>query len=178
MNQATPESMPLRGDAMTDDAFVASFEDCGLDAASFHQADRVRMALLYLRRYPVLEAIERFSGALARFAAANGKPDRYNETVTWAFLLIIRERIARTGGAPGWRDFAAANRDLLNWNGDILKRYYREETLSSGLAKRIFLLPDRITAQTVSSCSNANAANGGNTSEEMRSDYSPPRAIG
>jgi hypothetical protein len=101
------------------------------------------MAFLYLARYPALEALQRFSAALARFAAANGKPQLYHETVTWAFLLLIRERLARTGGPQTWAEFAAGNADLLNWKDNVLKKYYRAETLSSELARTTFLFPDK-----------------------------------
>jgi len=128
---------------MSDDDFLASFENCTLAGTSFHHADHVRMAFLYLTRHPVLEAIERFSGCLARFAAAKGKPERYNETITWALLLLIRERMARAGGPLNWTEFAAGNADLLSWENNILKKYYRDETLSSNLAKICFLFPDK-----------------------------------
>jgi hypothetical protein len=126
---------------MTDDEFIANFENCTL--SSFHHSDHVQMAFLYLCRYPALEALRRFSASLARFAAANGKPRLYNETVTWAFLLLIRERMARAGRPQTWVQFAAANADLLNWKDNVLKKYYRDETLSSDLAKSTFLFPDR-----------------------------------
>src|SRR5271169_369545 len=124
---------------MTDDEFIAKFEDCTLAADSFHHSDHARMAFLYLCRYPPLEAIERFSISLARFAAANGKPGRYNETITWAFLLLIRERMARAGCQQTWPEFANRNADLLSWEDNVLKKYYRNETLSSDLAKSTFL---------------------------------------
>ena len=126
---------------MSDDEFMARFEDCTL--APFHHCDHVRMAFLYLSRYPALEALERFSLALRRFAAAKGKPGLYHETITWAFLFLIRERMAR-GGMPAWEEFARDNQELMSWENSILKRYYREETLASELAKRTFLLPDRV----------------------------------
>ena len=130
--------------SLNDDEFVARFEDASLPNESFHHRDHVRMAFLYLSRYPGLEAIQRFSAGLARFAAAKGKPDLYNETVTWAFLFLIRERMARNGGDHTWEEFAAENEDLLSWEKNILSRYYREATLKSDLAKNTFLLPDRI----------------------------------
>lgn len=130
---------------MSDDEFLASFENCTLSGESFHHADHVRMAFLYLCRYPALEAIQRLSASLARFAAANGKPERYNETITWALLLLIRERKVRAGGQPDWAEFAAGNADLLSWKNNILGNYYREETLSSNLAKTCFLFPDKVT---------------------------------
>lgn len=133
---------------MTDDQFLAAFENCSLRGEHFHHADHVRMGFLYLCRFPALEALGRFSAALMNFAAANGKPDRYHETITWAFLLLIRERLARrcqqSGLHPSWDEFARDNSDLLDWKGNILKQYYRDETLASEFAKRIFVFPDRI----------------------------------
>jgi hypothetical protein len=128
---------------MTDDEFVASFENCTLANACFHHADHVRMAFLYLCRHPPLEALQRFSASLLRFATANGRPTLYHETITWAFLLLIRERMARTGSHQTWTEFAAGNGDLLDWKDNILKKYYRGETLSSELARSTFLLPDK-----------------------------------
>lgn len=106
---------------ISDDEFIARFEDCSLASESFHHRDHVRMAYLYLCRYPALEAVQRFSSALARFAEAKGKPTLYHETITWAFLFLIRERLARTGHTQRWSEFAESNADLMNW-----------ETMSSG----------------------------------------------
>jgi hypothetical protein len=128
---------------VTDDELIARFEDCSLPNECFHHADHVRAAFVYLCRYPALEALRRFSTSLLRFATKHGKPDRYHETVTWACLLLIRERMARCGTAQTWSEFAAQNPDLLDWSNSILKKYYREETLASGLARRVFLFPDR-----------------------------------
>jgi hypothetical protein len=128
---------------MTDDRFFDGFEACNLANKPFHHSDHVRMAFLYLRRFPGLEAIQRFSAALMRFAAAKGKPDLYHETVTWAFLLLIRERMARVGHPQTWAEFAAGNADLLTSKDDVLLRYYCGETLSSDLARRTFLFPDK-----------------------------------
>ena len=130
--------------SLSDDEFVARFEDATLSTESFHHSDHVRMAFLYLCRYPALEALQRFSASLARFAAAKGKPGLYNETVTWAFLFLIRERMARSGGNPAWEEFVAENTDLLNWENNILRRYYRESTLKSNLAKSTFVMPDKV----------------------------------
>ena len=131
---------------MTDDEFIASFEGGNLTSESFHHCDHVKMAFLFLRRYPALEALSRFSTSLARFASANGKPGLYHETITWAFLLLIRERMVRAGRQESWTQFAASNRDLLNWKDSVLKKYYRDETLSSELARTIFLFPDKTIA--------------------------------
>src|SRR5690242_8864750 len=118
---------------MTDDAFISAFEDCTLDPV--HHADHVRVAFLYLRRYSALEAIQKFSSSLVRFAAAKGKPGLYNETITWGLMLLIRERMARGGEEQDWSEFAKRNPDLMSWPDNALRQYYREETLKSDLAK-------------------------------------------
>lgn len=129
---------------MNDADWMQAFEAATLPASSFHHADHVKMAFLYIRQYAPLEAIRRFSSALTRFAAANGKPTLYNETITWAFLLLVRERIARQPSLRTWTEFSAANPDLLTWESNVLKKYYRPETLSSDLAKSVFLFPDKL----------------------------------
>ncbi len=133
---------------MTDEEFIAQFEQGTLDP--FHHADHVRIAFLYLQKYPVLEAMERFCRDLKRFAAAKGKPQLYHETITWAFLFLVRERLARKEKPQCWVEFSEKNADLLDWKNNILRCYYRQETLASNLAKTVFLLPDRCLPDTVS----------------------------
>jgi len=129
---------------MKDSEWMEAFESCTLPSDSFHHRDHVKMAFLYLQKYQPLEALDHFSSALIRFATAHGKPNLYNETITWAFLLLIRERIARTNSPETWSEFSATNTDLLRWDNNILLKYYRPETLTSELAKRVFLFPDRL----------------------------------
>jgi hypothetical protein len=133
----------LTRDLVSGDELIRQFEEGFTPAATFHHGDHVRLAFEYLRRYPALEALRRFSDALQRFAAAQGKADRYHETITWAYLLVIRERIARAGGVPTWEEFAARNEDLFIWKGGVLTKFYRQETLDSELARRTFVFPDQ-----------------------------------
>ncbi|MBZ5597222.1 MAG: hypothetical protein LAN83_02770 [Acidobacteriia bacterium] len=128
---------------MTDTEIIAQFEQSRAPGGSFHHTDHVRVAFAYLMSYPFLEAVEKFSAALKRFALAQGKPGLYHQTITWAYLFLIRERMARAGESMSWEEFAERNPDLLIWNGGAVQRAYREETLSSELARRVFVLPDR-----------------------------------
>ena len=122
-----------------DREFLEAFE------SGIHHRDHVRLAWLYLRRLPPAAALAKFSDGLRRFAASAGKAGLYHETITWAYLLLIRERMERGGPGEGWSEFAAGNPDLLIWKPSILNRYYREETLASDLARRVFVLPDRVS---------------------------------
>ncbi|HMD18115.1 MAG TPA: hypothetical protein VKH18_15730 [Terriglobales bacterium] len=128
---------------MTGEELIKQFEDGTTPADTSHHADHVRLAFEYLCRYPALEALEKFSAALQRFAAAQGKAQRYHETITWAYLLLIRERQARAACSQTWEEFAERNADLLVWKGGVLTTLYRQETLDSDLARRTFVLPDR-----------------------------------
>jgi len=124
---------------MTDAEFLAAFEDTTLEP--FHHRDHIRAGWIYLREHPLLEAIPRFIGALKRYAASRGAPDRYHETVTLAFLLLIFERMDRAG-AETWDEFAGRHSDLMQWNPSALAAYYRPETLTTNDARARFVLPD------------------------------------
>jgi hypothetical protein len=127
---------------MTDQELMEQFEDGTLPNESFHHREHVRAAFLYLTKYPVLEALQIFSATLRRFAEARGRPQLYHQTITWAYIFLIQERMARTGSNQSWEEFARDNPDLLVWKDGILTRFYRCETLTSELARTIFLLPD------------------------------------
>jgi len=129
---------------MSGDELIAQFEEGTTPPDTFHHAEHVRLAFEYLRRHTALEALGNFSLALQRFAAAQGKADRYHETITWAYLLLIRERLARAGCTETWEEFIAGNSDLLQWKNGVLATLYRPETLASDLARHTFVLPDRV----------------------------------
>ena len=127
---------------MNDRDLVAAVERCTLAAGDFHHADHVRLAWIYLREGTLLEALERFSTTLKRFASHHGAATKYHETITWAYLLLIHERMARDGAPDDWESFSAANADLLSWKPSILERYYSRELLASEVARRTFVMPD------------------------------------
>ncbi len=133
---------------MTDHELIEQFENGMLPNDCFHHREHVRAAFLYLTKFPVLEALQAFSKALRRFAEAHGKPKLYHETVTWAYVFLIQERMVRAGKKQSWDEFARNNTDLLTWKEGILTRYYRVETLASDLARTIFVFPDLPTGRT------------------------------
>ena len=128
---------------MTDLELIHRFETDTIPEDSFHHTDHVRLAFAYLTRHPALQALEKFASALKRFAAARGKAQLYHETITQAYFLLIHERMARCA-AVEWDEFARLNPDLMIWKNGVLSRYYRDETLKSDLARRVFVLPDKL----------------------------------
>jgi hypothetical protein len=132
--------------ANCDDELLRQFEDCSLPLERFRHRVHIQIAFLYLCRYPVLDVLGRFPAALTRYAEAHGKSGLYHETITWAYVLLIHERMERAGQAQSWEEFTSANADLMTWSGSVLQQYYRNETLSSDLARKIFLFPDKAPA--------------------------------
>jgi hypothetical protein len=131
---------------MTSRELISEFGQ-GRVPGDFRHGDHLRVAFAYVSELPLPDAIARFSADLRRFAISNGKPNLYHETITWAYLFLIAERIARAGQPGSWEEFAARNRDLFGWKGGILERYYEAGTLDSELARKQFLLPDRVFQQ-------------------------------
>jgi hypothetical protein len=121
-----------------DREFVSAFEECTLPPELFPHRAHVRLAWIYLRQHSLLETLTRFSEGVRRYAASLGATAKYHETITWAYLFLIHERMQRTDSAS-FDEFAAANEDLF---GAVLERYYSPEVLRSDLARTTFILPD------------------------------------
>ena len=129
---------------MHDAEFLERFLQGTLPPASFRHADHVRAAWLMLQAYPGFDGLERYCAGIKKLASAANKPGLYHETITWAYLLLIRERRVRMPSAHTWQEFAASNSDLFAWNPGVLDRLYRKRTLQSDLARKCFVLPDRV----------------------------------
>ena len=126
---------------MRDREFVEAFENCTLPPEQFPHRAHVRLAWLYLREDSLLDALTRFVEGLKRYAGSLGASAKYHETVTWAYMFLIHDRMARAE-LETFDEFAAANEDLFN---GVLEKYYRRETLASDLARRTFLMPDELS---------------------------------
>ena len=124
---------------MQDEQFLAEFRAGTLEP--FHHQDHVKMAWLYLQKTSLLQAVADFTQDLKHFAEVKGSPGLYHETITWAYMFLIHERMTREQG-QSWEDFSNANDDLLSWENNILKQYYHTETLQSELARKVFIFPD------------------------------------
>ena len=128
---------------MTDEDLIERFENRTLSGNEFHHRDHIKVVWLYLLSNSVLETLGRFSAGLKRFATANGKPNLYHETITWAYVFLIHERMQRYRGDQSWPEFVETNADLFDWQDNILKSYYQDDTLSSETARRTFIFPDK-----------------------------------
>ena len=133
--------MPASNDTLAGADLLARFLDTTLPAEQFHHEQHVHVAWRFVRDHGMPAALTEFTAAIKRFAAAKGAHGLYHETITWAFLLLIAERQARSNSAT-WESFAATHPDLLVWKPSILSRYYSQELLATDLARRVFVFPN------------------------------------
>jgi hypothetical protein len=124
---------------VTDGEFLAALESCALAERDFGHAAHVRAAYLYLCAAGFARALVAIEGAIRGYAASLGKPERYHETITVAYLALIQQARHEQGDTGGWAAFARKNPHLLQ--RDLLLQYYPQRELASELARRVFLLP-------------------------------------
>jgi hypothetical protein len=122
---------------MTDVELRERFEDLTLSVSEFSHREHLRIAWMYLRDYPLLRVLEIFPANLKRFASSVGAHQLYHETITWAFLMIISERMVEAH--ENFDDFLRSNDDLTR--RDFLDRYYQREVLESRRAREHFVFP-------------------------------------
>lgn len=134
---------------MNDNELAEKFENCTLAGADFTHRNHVRLTWIYLHKFKPLDALERFSENLKKFAASLGKANLYHETMTFAYFFLIHERIRRGEEPQTWEEFAAANPDLLTRQNGILTKYYHSRTIASDFARNFFVLPDKIINSSI-----------------------------
>lgn len=122
-----------------DAALLGRFEALEIDPGEFGHREHVAAACAMLRRYPFVEAAARYARTIRTMAERAGASQKFNVTVTLAFMDIIAERIQR-GGFADCESFLARNPDLLDKN--LLGQWYSPERLRSPQARSAFLMPD------------------------------------
>lgn len=106
---------------LADAEFLAVFEAGALDPRTFDHAAHIRAGFLLLGSTDFLDAARRYGRAVQALAEKAGAPEKFNVTITLAFLSLIAERMAdeATAGA-----FIAKHPDLLDRNA--LSAWYPE----------------------------------------------------
>lgn len=107
---------------------------------AFPHESHLRVARLYLQQRSLGHAIDSFAFDLRRFATAAGAPGKYHHTLTVAFLLLIRSRLALAPDGETFEAFLRRNPDL--GSSRCLARFYSEALLASDVARRDFVFPD------------------------------------
>jgi hypothetical protein len=128
---------------MTDDEFLTAFETRTIDELP-HRA-HVKVAYLYLRRYPLDEAIVKIRTGIQALAAAWNAPTDslekgYHETKTQAWARLVHLTLRDAGPADSADAFCDQHPKLMQKT--YLHAFYSPERLKTWDAKRDFVEPD------------------------------------
>jgi len=115
-----------------------------LDAGGFRHVDHIGVAYEALERHGFFDALHIVANGITNAAARAGATDKFNATITAAFMSIIAERMEK-GAYDGAQDFIDRNPDLVS--GEPLKGFYSRERLVSERARRVALMPDLVGAR-------------------------------
>ncbi|SHG25528.1 N-formylglutamate deformylase [Microbulbifer donghaiensis] len=127
-----------------DDAiFLAQFRDQTLAAGHFDHRGHLRIAWLYLGRYPLREACDRVCAGIRSLAIALGARDKFHHTVSEALVRIMAGRM-KSGDGSDFASFLAANADLLSDARGLLAHHYSDECLNSAEARSRWVEPDLV----------------------------------
>jgi hypothetical protein len=128
---------------MSGPTLIERLEAGAVEPCGFGHRQHLQAAYELLERAPFLDAAVRYSRGIERLAAAAGAADKFNLTVTIAFLSLIAERMAQRR----YESFAAFLAEHADLEGNALAPYYSRIRLGSLLARRTFLMPDRQAEQ-------------------------------
>jgi hypothetical protein len=122
---------------------IRVFEAGEVRPEEFDHEAHVRVVWCYLQQFPVAVTIARFTSALRALTARFGVPQKYHETISWFFIIVIADRVARSA-SRNWEGFRQENRDLVEKSSALLKQHYSSDRLNSTDARQRFVLPDLI----------------------------------
>jgi len=131
----------------TDDEFLSRFEDCSLTYEEWTHRAHVKMAYLYLNRFPFAEALDRIRIGIKRFNKSKKVPEGplegYNETTTQAFAHLIAATMQAYGekiSVASADEFCDAHPQLMA--PQVLRLFYSTERRIDPAGKHQFVPPD------------------------------------
>lgn len=127
--------------SISDSEFLKQFEEQSLCSSHFDHWGHLRIAWLYLNKYPLALAIDKTTCGISIYAASLGATDKFQHTLTEAIVRIMAKRI-ECAQFENLEGFLAANQDLLVDIWGVVGRHYSEARLNSDLAKSQFVSPD------------------------------------
>ena len=119
---------------------LEQFEAFEVNAAEFGHREHVQVAFEMLHKYSYIEACTRYSNTINTMAINAGASDKFNVTITFAYLSLIAERMHGTSWSS-FEEFLSRNEDLLSKGA--LNKWYSNEELQSDFARTHFLLPSK-----------------------------------
>ncbi len=130
---------------MTDDEFfLMEFEARRWPLEKWHHRDHIKLAYIYLTKYPLAEAITRICAGIRAHNAAHGIADTptggYHETMTQAWMRLVHFTLCEYGPAENAELFFENSPHLSQKKS--LRYFYSPEVFMSPRAKAEYVEPD------------------------------------
>ncbi|MEM9173236.1 MAG: hypothetical protein AAGA84_11075 [Pseudomonadota bacterium] len=122
-------------------ALRQKFESLRIPPEDFHHLKHVYVAFAMLDQYDFVSACAKYAQTIRAMAEGVGVPEKFNATITFAFMSVIAERKAQMPDAD-LESFLKCNADLMS--AGVLSEWYSNERLTCASARTQFLLPDRV----------------------------------
>jgi hypothetical protein len=123
-----------------DPEFAAVMPAIAGPAGEFGHREHISLAFWAVRRYGMPDATGRMCAWIQQLAAYQRAPQKYNHTVSRAWMEIVAHHVATDPDCADFRVFAGRNPTLLDKR--LLSRHYRSVTLASAQARRDWVEPD------------------------------------
>ena len=129
---------------MDDETFLRRFEHCEFSVEEWHHREHVKVAYLYLLRWPCAEALDRMRAGLKALNAVQKVPETlergYHETLTRGWLQLVHCALCEYGPSESAEAFLERHTHLLARRALLF--FYSRDRLMSAEAKARFLEPD------------------------------------
>lgn len=127
---------------ISDQAFIAQFENLTLDPVYFDHVGHLRLTWLYLNQYALDVSIQKVCKGINAYATHLGAPDKFHVTITQAMVRLVAARMQPQ--ERSWQYFLANNQDIVENALSVLCRDYTKERLLSEEARHVWLEPDLV----------------------------------
>jgi hypothetical protein len=129
---------------MDDETFLKQFESATWPKAEWHHRQHIKVAYLYLRRYPLAVASVKIREGIKAYNAAQKVEESltggYHETMTQAWLRLVYFILCEYGPAENADAFFEEHPELSQKK--TLRFFYSREWFLTAEAKASFVEPD------------------------------------
>jgi transketolase len=129
---------------ISDEDFLAQFESATWPLENWHHRQHIKVAYLYLRKYPFAQAQTRIREKIRAYNTAKNVPESltggYHDTMTQAWMYLVYFTLCEYGAAENADGFYEQHPQL--WRHKSLRFYYTRERFLTQEAKEKFVAPD------------------------------------
>ncbi|WP_196889725.1 hypothetical protein [Aureivirga sp. CE67] len=128
---------------LSDQEFENQFSNCTIDPKIFSHEAHIRLAWIYIKKYGLEEAKNKYTFQLKNLTVFLGATSKYNHTVTIIAMRIIHKLIENKENLD-FKNFINQNPELNTDFKNLINNHYSFDVFKNDLAKTSFIEPDLI----------------------------------